>query len=73
MVVAAAATAVTVAVAATGDQKEYDDEKPDHVVVIKNIAETVHNILPSPTYGDFIKIKISERKSDLLSLSVIIL
>ena len=54
------ATAVAVgraatAVAAAGDQKENDDEKPDHVVVIENIAETIHNILPSPSYGDFIK------------------
>ena len=45
------ATAVAVgraatAVAAAGDQKENDDEKPDHVVVIKNIAETVHKYPP---------------------------
>lgn len=44
------------AVATAGDQKENDDEKPDHVVVIKNIAETIHKYPPFAAQdGDFIK------------------
>ena len=40
--------AATVTVATEGSQKEYDNQKPDNIVIIKNIAKTIHkNILPS--------------------------
>jgi hypothetical protein len=43
-------------VAAAGDQKEYDNEKPDHIVVIENIAKTIHKYPPFAAQdGDFIK------------------
>ena len=42
---AAVAAAVAATVTAAGEQKEYDDENPDHIVVIENIAKTIHNIL----------------------------
>ena len=58
------ATTVATAIAAAGDQKEYDDEKPDHVVVIENIAKTIHNIL---------HVKSKFRKENFIPLSVIIL
>ena len=50
-IVTAAGAAVTgeagaATVTAAGDQKEYDDEKPDHVVVIENIAKTIHTYPP---------------------------
>ena len=41
----ATAAAVAATVTAAGEQKEYDDENPDHIVVIENIAKTIHNIL----------------------------
>ena len=45
---ATAAVAATVAVTVTAavDQKEYDNENPDDIIVIKNIAETVHKYPP---------------------------
>ena len=49
---AAVAAAVTAAVTATGDQKEYDDEKPDHVVVIEKIAKTIHKYPPFAARSD---------------------
>ena len=52
----AGAIACAAAVAAAGDQKEYDNEKPNHVVVIENIAETIHKYPPFAAQdGDFIK------------------
>ena len=37
-------TAAAVTVAAAGCQKENDDEKPNNIVVIENIAKTIHKI-----------------------------
>ena len=74
MVIVAAATAIeacAATVAAAGDQKEHDDEKPDHVVVIENIAETIHNILPSPYTA--ISSKLNSERKAFAFLSVIIL
>ena len=71
MVIVATTTAVearAATVAAAGDQKEYDNEKPNHVVVIENIAETIHNILPSPSYSDFIKSEFRKKSFSLSSL-----
>ena len=52
----AGAIACAAAVAAAGDQKEYDNEKPDHIIVVKNIAETIHKYPPFAAQdGDFIK------------------
>jgi hypothetical protein len=49
-IVATAAVAargrIAATVAAARDEKEHDDEKPDHVVVIENIAETIHKYPP---------------------------
>ena len=42
----AGAIAGAATVAAAGDQKEYDNEKPDHIIVVKNIAETIHKYPP---------------------------
>ena len=46
------ATTVATAIAAAGDQKEYDDEKPDHVVVIEKIAKTIHKYPPFAARSD---------------------
>ena len=63
----------TATVAAAGDQKEYDNEKPDHVVVIENIAETIHKYPPFAAQdGDFIKSRFRKEKA-FLFLSVPIL
>jgi ribosomal protein L12E/L44/L45/RPP1/RPP2 len=43
--ISSAATAAA-GIAAAIEQKEYDNEDPDDVVVIKNIAETVHKYPP---------------------------
>ena len=36
--------AAAVTVATERYQKKYDDEKPDNIVIIKNIAKTIHKI-----------------------------
>ena len=59
-------------IATAGDQKEYDNEKPDHIVVIENIAKTIHKYPPSPLNGDFIKSEFRKEKA-FLFLSVPIL
>ena len=41
-VAATVTVSVTAAVTAAIEQKEYDDQNPDDVVVIKNIAKTIH-------------------------------
>lgn len=43
-VIIIAATTAAIAVAAERYQKKYDDEKPDNIVVIENIAKTIHKI-----------------------------
>ena len=42
IIIGTATAAVTVA--AECYQKKYDDEKPDNIVVIENIAKTIHKI-----------------------------
>ena len=75
IIVAAAAGieagAVAAAVAAAGDQKENDDKKPDHVVVIENIAETIHSILPSPKAAISSKSKFERKAFALLSVTIV--
>lgn len=55
MIIAATATAariaVATAVAAAGDQKKYDDEEPDYVVIIEKIAKTIHKYPPFAAHG----------------------
>ena len=43
-IIIAAATAATVTVATEGHQKKNDNEKPNNIVVIKNIAKAIHKI-----------------------------
>ena len=69
----AAVGVVTAAVTAAVDQKKYDDEKPDHVVVVENIAKTAHNILPSPFGTATLSKSKFRKKKRFLPLSVIIL
>ena len=72
-IIACTATA-TVTVAAEGYQKKYDDEKPDNIVVIENIAKTIHKISSLRRHGRrFHQSVNSIVKSVWLSLSVIIL
>jgi hypothetical protein len=58
-------------VAAAGDQKEYDNEKPNHVVVIENIAETIHSILPSPKAAISSKSKFERKAFAFLSVTIV--
>ena len=78
MIIVAAATGVeagtaagAAAGAAAGDQKENDDQKPDHVVVIENIAETIHSILPSPKTAIFSKSKFERKAFAFLSVTIL--
>ncbi len=45
-IAATVTVSVTAAVTAAIEQKEYDDQNPDDVVVIKNIAKTIHKYPP---------------------------
>ena len=45
-VTATAGIIATVGVATAIEQKEYDDENPDDIIVIKNIAKTIHKYPP---------------------------
>ena len=58
VVTATAAITATVTVAAQRYQKKYDDEKPDNIVIIENIAKTIHKKYPPfAVYdGGFIKV-----------------
>ena len=46
-----AATTATVTVATERYQKKYDDEKPDNIVIIENIAKTIHKISSLRRHG----------------------
>ena len=58
IVATAAATriATATAIAAAGDQKKYDDEEPNYVVIIEKIAKTIHKYPPFAAHsGDILK------------------